>query len=170
MPREVKWFVWCHIKMQLKPRTDQFLKSSEAQTPCLNSLCHHITAIPTQLESRFFQKLVDTDFASDLHLYVSLYILLLIIFPWYADLLQDSELYNHQSYPLVYTPSPVDFCHWLHGHITILWTQPSPAELQLLDSSGQAMGYYRLHILNPTVGFFLEQPYSAQGYSATPTS
>lgn len=45
-----------------------------------------VTAVPTQLESHFFQNLVDTDIANDLHLYVSLHILLLTTFPWYADL------------------------------------------------------------------------------------
>lgn len=44
------------------------------------------TAIPTQLQSHIFQKLVDTDIANDLYLYVSLYIPLLTTFPWYADL------------------------------------------------------------------------------------
>lgn len=43
MPKEVKPFVQCHIKMQLKPRTDQFLRSSVAQIPHLNPL----TALPS---------------------------------------------------------------------------------------------------------------------------
>lgn len=84
MPREVKPFVQCHIKIQLKPRTDQFLKSSEAQTPHLNSLralpSHHITAIPIWLESHFSQKSVDrhSKWFTPLHLTA---VLLLITFP-----------------------------------------------------------------------------------------
>lgn len=76
--------------------------------------------------------------------------------PWYADLSQASELHSHQSCPLVY------IC-WLlliflsdYMDTSQFCEQPSPAELQLPDSSDQAMGYYGLHILNTTVSLYLE--------------
>lgn len=76
--------------------------------------------------------------------------------PWYADLSQASELHSHQSCPLVY------IC-WLlliflndYMDTSQFCEQPSPAELQLPDSSDQAMGYYGLHILNTTVSLHLE--------------
>ena len=156
MPSEVKPFVQCHIKMQLKPRTDQFLKSSEAQTPCLNSLkalpSHHshshsagVTLLPKA--SRYRHSKWFTPLRLTVH--TATYYLSLVCRPVTGQwVIQPSILPT-----CVHTLSPVDFSHWLHGHITILWTQPSPAELQLLDSSDQAIGYYRLHILNPTVGF-----------------
>lgn len=157
MPREVKPFVQCHIKIQLKPRTDQFLKCSEAQTPHLNSLralpSHHshshltgVTLFPKV--SRQTQQMIYT---SPSHCRTAAYHL-----PWYADLSQASELHSHQSCPLVY------IC-WLlliflndYVDTSQFCEQPSPAELQLPDSSDQAMGYYGLHILNTTVSLYLE--------------
>lgn len=102
MPREVKPFVQCHIKMQPKPRTDQFLRSSEAQTPHLNSL----TALPShhshshliggtlspkasrQRHSKWFTP-------PHLPVHTAAYYL-----PWYAGLSQASVLHSHQSCPL----------------------------------------------------------------------
>lgn len=105
MPREVKPFFQCHIKMQLKPRTDQFLRSSEAQTPHLSSLTalppHHghshligVTLFPKvsrQRHSKWFTP-------PHLTVHTAAYYL-----PCYADLSQASELPSHQSCPLVYT-------------------------------------------------------------------
>lgn len=105
MPREVKPFVQCHIKMQLKPRTDQFLRSSEAQTPHLNSLTalpsHHshshligVTLFPKVSRQRHSKWLTPP------HLTVRTAAYYL---PWYAGLSQASELHSHQSCLLVYT-------------------------------------------------------------------
>lgn len=108
MPREVKPFFQCHIKMQLKSRTDQFLRSSEAQTPHLNSLTalpsHHshshltgVTLFP-KLSRQRHRKWRDRKWFTPPHLTTTAYYL-----PWYADLSQASELHSHQSCPLVYT-------------------------------------------------------------------
>lgn len=105
MPREVKPFVQCHIKMQLKPRTDQFLRGSEAQTPHLNSLTalpsHHspshligvtlLGKVSRQRHSKWFTP-------PHLPVHTAAYSL-----PWCADLSQASELHSHQSCLLVYT-------------------------------------------------------------------
>lgn len=148
MLREVKQFVQRHIKTQLQPRPDQFLKSSNPQVPRLDSLkalpSHHnrsysvcVPLLPAAIRHT----------ASDVHLYGSLYSLLLSTFLWAAGqwVIPPSILPT-----CVHTRSPVGFSHWLHGHIVILWTRP--AESQLLHSSGQTMGY-RMQILNPAVGF-----------------
>lgn len=105
MPREVKSFVQCHIKMQLKPRTDQFLRSSEAQTPHLHSLTalpshhshSHLTGVtPSPKVSR--QRHSEWFTPAHLPVHTAAHSL-----PWCAELSQASELHSHQSCLLVYT-------------------------------------------------------------------